>query len=213
MQYKTTKRLFRGIYQYKIVLVCPGAQWFRSGNMEQTLEYLKKLSVEPDKLDSAFHGWRGRYVKTQEDLDLAFKLQHALSTMDNIDIRVESPWISIYTNDKKHIDALKKIDETTVKYISEPPANNVLTSGTIIMPKMNYDYRVTLGKTTQENSAFISWAHANKKVKLTKSCEKDLAKLRSWGGTHFYITGDNNLLMAKMHLGSSIAKVETIVKA
>ena len=53
----------------------------------------------------------------------------------------------------------------------------------------------------------------NKKCKLTKSCTSALLRPRSWGGQHFYITGDNNLLMAKMHLGSSIAKVERIIKA
>jgi hypothetical protein len=40
-----------------------------------------------------------------------------------------------------------------------------------------------------------------------------LGKSRSWGGTHFYITGDNNLLMAKMHLAGAISKVERIIKA
>lgn len=200
------------MYQYKIVLICPGAQWFRNGDMEQTLNHLKKLSVEPEK-SNTYSAWRGRYVKTQEDLNLAFKLQGVLANMLDIDIRVESPWVSIYTNTKQNIDILKGIDESIVKYISVPPVSSTLSSGTIIMPKMDYEYRVTLGKTSSENSAFINWANSNKKVKLTKSCIRDLEKPRSWGGTHFYITGDNNLLMAKMHLGSSIAKVETIVKA
>jgi hypothetical protein len=80
------------------------------------------------------------------------------------------------------------------------------------MPKMNYDYRVTLGKTTQEYQSFIEWAETSKKIKLTKSCKKDLQRLRTWGGTHFYISGENNLLLAKMHLSGAIAKIERIVK-
>jgi hypothetical protein len=108
---------------------------------------------------------------------------------------------------------LAKLDSTNVKYICVPPKNSSLTNNTVIMPKMNFDYRVTLGKTMQENTAFITWASTNKKCKLTKSCIRDLGKTRSWGGTHFYITGDNNLLMAKMHLGGSISKVERIIKA
>ena len=78
---------------------------------------------------------------------------------------------------------------------------------------MAYEFRVTMGKTVQPNIAFIEWADTNKKCKLTKSCIRDLEKQRSWGGTHFYITGDNNLLMAKMHLGGAIAKIERIVKS
>lgn len=132
--------------------------------------------------------------------------------MSDIDIRVESPWLSIYSNNLADINTLAKIDNTHVKYISKPPDNTILDSGTVIMPKMNYDFRITLGKTTQEHSAFIQWAESNKKLRLTKSCIRDLEKPRSWGGTHFYVTGDNNLLMAKMHLGGSISKVERIVK-
>lgn len=81
------------------------------------------------------------------------------------------------------------------------------------MPKINFDYKVTIGKTIQEHSAFIQWAEGNAKLKLTKSVKKELSKHRSWGGAYFYLTGDNNLLMAKMHLGGSINKVERIIKA
>jgi hypothetical protein len=70
-----------------------------------------------------------------------------------------------------------------------------------------------LGKTTQEHSAFIQWAENNAKLKLTKTCKRELARDYSWGGTYFYVTGENNLLMTKMHLGGSINKVERIIKA
>jgi hypothetical protein len=81
------------------------------------------------------------------------------------------------------------------------------------MTKTNYDFKVTLGKTIKEYSAFIEWAETNKKLKLTKSCKSALNSNRSWGGTHFYVTGEKNLLLAKMHLGGSINKVERIVKS
>lgn len=210
MLYKTTRRLFKGTYQYKIVLVCGGAQMFRNGDMDETLDHLNKIDlVDVNNRNSS---WRSSNIKTQDELDYAFQLQSALSKLKDIDIRVESPWVSIYSNSKKDINSLAKLDIDKVKYISEPPADTVLTNNTVIMPKMDYDYRVTLGKTTQEYSAFIEWASSNKKCKLTKSCIKDLLKTRTWGGKHFYISGDNNLLMAKMHLGGSIAKVERIVK-
>jgi len=208
MQFKTTTKLFRGIYQYKIVLVCSGAQWFRCGDMTTTLEHLKKVNLDNPKVNT----WRNIHIKTQEDLDYAFKLQSALSKMSDIDVRVESPWISVYTNNKKNITTLTNLDKNQVKYISAPPSNSTLASNTIIMPKMNYDFRITLGKTSHEHSTFISWAESNSKVKLTKSCKLDLLKDRTWGGKHLYVTGDNNLLMVKMQLGDSIAKIERIVK-
>jgi hypothetical protein len=139
-------------------------------------------------------------------------LQNQLAKLTNLEVRIESPWITVYTNDKANIDSLVKIDKEKVKYISVPPEKTVLDENTIILPKVNYDYKITLGKTDQEHSAFIEWAEKNPKLKLTKTCKRELARDRSWGGTYFYITGDNNLLLAKMHLGGSINKIERIIK-
>jgi len=208
MEFKTTRKLFRGIYQYKIVLVVPGAGLFRHGDMTALLDNLNKIDLSKPSA----HSYKHAMIKNQEDLDYAFKLQTAFSSMSDIDIRVETPWISVYTSNKKNVDKLINLDKDRVKYVSIPPANSALSEDTIIMPKMDFDFRITLGKTNNECSAFVSWAETNAKVKLTKSCIRDLSKTRSWGGTHFYITGDNNLLMAKMHLGGCISKIERIVK-
>jgi hypothetical protein len=210
MLYKTTRRLFRGLYQYKIVLVCAGAQLFRNADMDDALEQLKKIDLSTNLSKVS---WRTTYIKTQEDLDYAFALQNSLCQLKDIDIRIESPWVTIYSNNRTNIDELANLDTTKVKYICIPSDSSTLDVDTVIMPKMNYDYRVTLGKTTQPNPAFVSWAESNKNCKLTKSCIRDLGKPRSWGGTHFYITGKNNLLMAKMHLAGAISKVERIIKA
>ena len=210
MQYKTTTKLFKGIYQYKIVLVCSGAHFFRSGDMASTLESLQQIDLVRNT--SGIPNWRHSLIKTQDDLDYAIKFQNALSKQPDIDVRVESPWITVYTNNKKNIDILTKLDKDRVKYVSAPAEKTTLEQNTIIMPKMNYDYRITLGKTIQEHSSFVEWAESNPKLKVTKSAKTDLLKPRSWGGKHFYLTGENNLLLAKMHLGSSIAKIERIIK-
>ena len=210
MEHKTTRRLFRGTYQYKIVLTCAGASWFRSGDISKAIEQLQQVDLAQTQKKPT---WRTTFIKTQDDLDYAFKLANAMTSMTDYEVRVESPWISIYSNNKKHVDTLVKLDTDKVKYVSQPDPNINLAQDTIVMPKMAYEFRVTMGKTVQPNQAFIEWAETNKKCKLTKSCIRDLEKPRSWGGTHFYITGDNNLLMAKMHLGGSIAKIERIVQS
>jgi hypothetical protein len=211
MQYKVTKKLFNGIYQYKIVLTCAGSSLFRHNDLDTVYKNLLEITLPAQPKPNQF-GYRSGGISNQDDLDYAFRLQKLLSKMSDIDIRVESPWLSIYSNNLSDINKLAKINIDQVKYISKPPDNTTLDAGTVIMPKMNYDFRITLGKTTQEHSTFVEWAESNKKLKLTKSCIKDLHKPRSWGGTHFYVTGDNNLLMTKMHLGGSISKVERIVK-
>jgi hypothetical protein len=210
MQYKTTNKLFKGIYQYKVVLVVPGSSFFRDGDFIAAQKSLKSISLGTMSGGSIAKRY---HIKSLEDLEYSIKLSSILKKLTDNSIRVESPFVSIYTNSKKDVDTLTSIDETRVKYISIPPENNSLVSGTIFLPKVNYDYRVTLAKTNHEHTTFIGWAETNKKVKLTKSCVRDLQKPRSWGGTYFYVTGDSVLLMVKMHLGSAINKVERIVKA
>jgi hypothetical protein len=181
--------------------------------MDATLKGLRKINLQEHKDASPYYGLVRSGIKTQDDLAFAFKLQAHILKLKDFDIRVESPFISIYSNSEKDIKSLAKLDADRVKYISKPPDNSALTSDTILLPKVNFEYRVTLGKTTQDNSTFVQWASNNKKLRLTKSCIRDLTKDRSWGGTYFYVTGDNNLLMTKMHLGGSINKVERIIKA
>jgi hypothetical protein len=212
MQYKLTKKLFYGTYQYKIVLVCAGAGLFRSNDMDAVLESLQRagpLLADDDKFSFS----RNRNtIRTKEDLDYAFKLHYELSHLTDFDLRIESPWVNVYTNSKTAVTTLSQIDESKVKYISEPPVDSLLETNTIILPKVNFEYRVTVGRTTQDCTAFIAWADNNAKLKLTKSCRTALSKSRSWGGSYFYITGDNNLLMTKMHLGGCISKIERIIK-
>jgi len=207
---KTTKSLFKGTYQYKIVLVCSIASAFRSGDMDSTLEQLKKTTIANK---SPVWATYQRPPTTQEQLNYAFKLQNQIKKLKDFELRVESPYISIYTNSKVDVNRLIKLDPDKVKYISVPVDGSSLVKDTVIMPKISFEFRITLGKTTQNHSAFVEWAENTTKLKLTKSCRRDLLKDRSWGGTHFYLTGNNILLMTRMHLGGSINKIERVVKA
>lgn len=211
---KTTKRLFKGTYQYKAVLVCAGAGWFRGGDWDNALNQLKQIDLQSNKVvgHPYLRPWQSGF-KTQEDVAYAIDLQALLRKLKDIDVRVETPWVTVYTNTRSNIDALIKLDVNHVKYICIPPNNSILAENTIILPKIPFEFRVTLGKTTQEHLAFVEWAEGNSKVKLLKSCKKELSRNMSWGGSYFYITGENNLLLAKMHLGGSINKVERIIKA
>jgi hypothetical protein len=187
------------------VLVCGGASYFRDRDFDQIRQRLAGFNFEE-------RYYKNAGIKNQEELDWTFKLLVALQNLKDYSIRVEQPFVSIYINSKKDVDKLTKLEPSKVKYISVPPTNNTLAENTIITSKIDFDYRITLGKTTREHSAFVDWASSNKKLRLTKSCIKELHKNRSWGGTYFYITGDNNLLMARMHLGEAINRVDRIVK-
>lgn len=213
MQYKQTKKLFYGTYQYKIVLVCAGAGWFRNKNWDLAEERLRCVDLSKNSSQYPnYTRYTGTSIKTKEDLDYAINLLAELRKLDDIDLRVESPWISLYTNTEANINKITSIDESRIKYVSSPSADISLEVGTIILPKVDFEYKVTMGRTLQEYSTFVNWADTSTKLKLTKTCRKQLSSNASWGGSYFYVTGDKNLMLAKMHLGGTISKIERIVK-
>jgi hypothetical protein len=204
MLVKETRQLFKNTYQYKIVLVSSGAPLLRNGNdLDETLKIIETYDLNNNKTYIRF--------KSKDALDYCKSLVKCIKNLKDYEIRVESPLISFYTNNKLDLDQLARLDESMVKYISVPPKDGIV-SGTVIMPKIDYEFKVTMGKTRQEHTDFILWAEKDTRVKLTKSCRRDLTKITSWGGTHFYINGEKNLLVARMMLGGSIGKVEKIVK-
>lgn len=196
-----------GKYQYKIVLVCAGAAWFRSSNLDYAEQRLKKVDIS-----KALKDWQYG-IKTQEDLDYAFNLLNMLRKLENYSIRVERVWLSFYSNSLKDVKQLATIDKTKVKYICQPEEYGKLEKNTVVMPKIPYDFKITLSKTNTNHSTFVDWAENNNKIKLTKTCIRDLNKDNSWGGSYFYVNGDKTLLMVKMHLGNCISKVERIVRS
>jgi hypothetical protein len=205
MLVKKTRKLFHGKYQYKAVLVVPAASWFRGCNLDYALEKLAAFSfTEKKTFDSK--------LKCPADLTYCVKLAQALGKLDNFEIRIENPLLSFYSNNKVDVDKLVNLDIDRVKYTSEPEDTTSLVENTVILPKIPFDFRVTIGRTRQSHESFVDWANANSKLKLTKSCIASLKRNHSWGGTYFYVKGDNNLLMARMMLGGSISKVEKIIK-
>ena len=196
-----------GKYQYKIVLVCAGAAWFRNSD----LSYASKKLSEVD-LNATTPTWYYG-IKTQEDLNYTTAVRNALAKFENYSLRVEAIWLSFYSNSLKDIHELANISKSRVKYICQPEEYKKLEKNTVVMPKIPFDFKVTLSKTTSNHISFIEWAQNNSKLKLTKTCIRDLSKENSWGGSYFYVNGDKNLLVAKMHLGGCISKIERIVRS
>jgi hypothetical protein len=206
MLYKTTTSLFRGKYQYKIVLVCSGVSLFRDG-VETALNKINNaVKAESPK-------WHSSPFKiTGSECTYLTEVHKILSKAKDYDYRIENPWMSIYTNSKSDIEKLAKLDNEKVKYITEPAADAKLEAGCIVMKNKDFEYRITLGKTTSNHTSFVEWAEVNKNFELTKSCKKDLRRDKSWGGTYFYVNGERNITLAKVHLGGSINKIERIIK-
>jgi hypothetical protein len=203
---KETKKLFMDKYGHKIVFVIPSAGWFRGSNIDYVRSKIKNFTFGDTDYVS-------RRVKTKADLDYCLKICNAVDSMSDYEIRVETPFLSFYTNNSKDIDKISKIAQDNVKYICRPPADIVLSSKTVIMKQSDFGYKVTLGSTKTNYSDFIEWADKTGQAKLTKSTRRELANNTSWGGTYFYVKDDKSLLMTKMFLGGCISRVDKVVVA
>lgn len=207
MKYKETRSLFLRKYQYKVVLISPLAALLRNG-VDSAIKEIEDYSLS--QIRSKY--WWANRLKTGTNIESSKGLFKDIKKLVDYELRIEPPNINFYTNNLKDVKFFERKYPEDIKYISKPSEDGLLAEGTIVMPKMNYDFKITMGSTKQEYTTFIEWAEKTNKVKLTKSCIRDLSRSRSWGGTHFYVNGDNTLLMVKMHLGSTISKVQRIVK-
>ena len=203
---KDTVSLFSNKYQYKIVLVCPAANWFRGNDLDFVEARLKLLKTGQRPL------WLK--IKSNEDIEYCFDLQKVLVSSSDYNIRVEHPYLNFYSNNSRSIEALAGLDPARVSYVCMPNKTNPsLKEGAVIVKKLDYDYKVFLGKTTQDNSTFVTWARQNKNIRLTKRAEKDLCKTRSYGGSYFYVRTDKAMTMVRMFVGTYVSKVESVIKA
>lgn len=207
VQIKDTVKLFNNKHNFKVVLVTPLSAAFRGNRLNYVFDLISSWNTE-QYLPPYFKIRNG-----ETEVNYINKVALTLATYDDYELRVETPLISIYTNNPKLVEEITNIDATCVKYVSLPNKKcPVLKENTVIVKKLDYDYKVHLGFTKQEYTNFIKWATGNSHIKLTKRTIKDLSRSRSWGGGYFYVKGDKALTMVKMFLGHEISKIEHIIK-
>lgn len=195
-------------YKYKIVLVCPVANWFRGNDLDNVLLKLDELAYNKTTAPAWIR------IKDPKDEEYCRNLHNSMRSLTDYELRVEHPLINIYTNSTDHLENLSVIDPSRVKYISIPNKNHPsLVSNSVIVKKLDFDYKIHMGRTRQEYINFLQWAKNNKKIRLSKKLIRDLSKSSSWGGSYFYVKGESNLTIVRVFLGSDIAKIESVIKA
>lgn len=209
LQYKETKKLYQGKYQHRIVLVCSGVHVFRGGNLDNAFKKLSALVV-PDR-DEPYYMRPHYTVRYQAELDYLFDVYSCLLNMNNYAVRVEHPWLSIYSDNENDIIALKNINQDRVREIYRPVVN--LSVGEVLST-LPFDYKVIIKPSKDDYSAFVEWSKQFDTIKLTNSCRDSLVNdSNHYIETYFYISGDKTLTMAKLHLGGIIKRIEKIVRA
>ncbi len=187
---KRTKKLFFDKYQYKIVLVCNHSGLFRTKNYSQIMKKLKERS------DSFYE---------QEVLKF-------IDSVSNFILRVESPFISFYTNDISDVKKLTDINPSKVKYISLPEnLSEELEPKTLYLKNINYDYKITLKNYVETHNNFLGWAENNPKVRMSESCRKALETDGYSNNSYFYAKDYKTLTMIQIFIGPYISRIDKIV--
>lgn len=202
---KRTSRLFNKKYKYKVVLVTKGCGWFRSNDLDN-------VKKEVESYSESQHPWGPKL--NNDDLVYIKKLYNVLKKSSDYDLRVENPLLSLYTNTESLVEALASIRTDLVKYVSYPApgSEQILESNGVITKRLDYGFKVTVGRTRKNYSDFLNWASNMDKVRLTKRSKKELEKEHSWGGYYFYVKDEKTLTMVKIFLGSNIQSVEKVTK-
>lgn len=206
VQTKFTTRIFCKKYKYKIVLRTKGCGWFRSNDLDNVITQL--ALQDSDKKSQ----WAPNLNK-QERLYVS-KLHKLLTVSTDYELRVENPLLSLYTNTTSLVEALANLDADSVKYVSfpKPGSESLLEDSCVITKRLDFDYKITMGRTRQEFKTFVAWCEGKDKVRLTKRAIKDLSKDHSWGGYYFYVKDAKTLTVVKIFLGSHIQSVEKVTK-
>jgi len=204
---KHSQRLFENQFRYKAVVVCPGGHWFRGKN----LDYAQEMLDDWNTGNLQKNQWLK--IKSHSDYQYCLSLLKILKKATDFHLRIEHPLLSFYSNDYSVVIAIANLDVTKTKYIAEPPVNINITQGEIILKRIDYDFKVTIGATRQNFANFVQWSENSKKVKMTKGCKKELRKDRSWGGSYFYVKDEQTLLLVRMFIGSEMARIDKVIKA
>lgn len=193
IRHKEMKKLYRGKYQHKVVLVLKGAFLFRNRSLDSLAE------IAEGNLDS-YNG----------DFRVISELANTLQKIENFTVRVERCYLSIYLTCKEHVDWISQVGGSHVKEIYDPPVN--LVEGSIVS-RLPYDYKVNIKvDPTIDYEGFLVWANSNSNIRLPGSTSYSLkVNSKMYPHVYFYVTGEKHLTLAKMHLGSGIKTVEKII--
>lgn len=200
---KPTTKLFNDTYKYKVVVVTALAHWFKK---EFILNFTKKLKELTETSSSLWI-----QLKKEGGSAYAESVYDVLTSITNYNVRVEHPYLHIYTNNLSDIQTIVDLNESRVKFVFLPENEDLLSAGVVFSKRINFQYKITLGQSAQSYDSFVKWCKDNPKIRITKKTEKNLLRARSYDPGYFYVKDDKSMTMVKMFVGAIIRKVETIV--
>ena len=210
-----TTKLFYGQYVYKVVIRNEIAHLFREKNYTWAKYSLDKLQAQLEEGADQLHFVRGqRWAAVSiSDFLTAQKLFHEFTNFDNCKLRVENPWLSVYSNDIKWLKNLTSKVGDSCQEFWEPNSKNIklLESNTIISYSIkDYKYKVTLGSKTCPN--FINWIDSNRdKIKIGNKTYEAINDNCYTKGLYFYVRDEKVLNLINLIIGPAAQRIDKIV--
>lgn len=204
---KVTKQLFKGKYPFAIKLKLIGLFYFTSiQKIEEFEKNILEYYATNDPIWCAYFHNRS----SEEEVNHTKLVINYLKNLINYDVRVEIPFLTIYTHSETILNNIINLVPKNVHQISKPPINMLLKPNEIYSPTIPFEYKVNIRGNKQDNSSFLEWARESPNVQLTEGCRFDLSRQLPHG-SYFYVSGDDNLFLAKLYLGSQIKQILKIV--
>lgn len=214
MKLSETTKLFYGKYLYKLTVRSALAFAFREKNLSyarQVLDSLQHLYEKGEPLTVQLWG-REKTIVEEYFLE-AKRLYKHFSRYEDYKLRVESIFLSIYTNDDKWLETVKKDISPLllVEYSAPDPNFKDIEPNTILVNESNgYNYKVTLGQNSG-SPEFARWAEANPKlIKLGPVTKEELLNSGYVNGMYFYARDDRTLQLCNLML-SNIRRIDKLV--
>lgn len=202
-----TKKLFYNEYPYKLGIFNSLAHIFREKKFRFAREELSRLEVMYEMNKPLI---LGSYRKKEYDLKTFFEckwLYKELILRDDYKIRVEYPYIQIYSCDKEWLIHLSQ-NVIAPSDFYEPAA--VLTKNTVIVERpTDYNYRITLR--SRPDPSLAKWIEANPKLaKAGPVFLDEVAKKGYSRGLYFYVRDEKVLNIVGLMLDGS-SRIDKIV--
>lgn len=200
---------------YKLVIRNELALLFREKNYVWAKYSLDKLQSQLEQGAEVLHFVRGQRYETISipAFLVAQKLFHEFTNFDDMKLRIQHPWMQIYSNDIKWLKSIVKKVPDSCEELWEPSKSNMnlLEANTIISYNIkDYQYKVTLGNRTCPN--FINWVDSNlDKIKIGHKTYDAIAHNDYTKGLYFYIRDEKVLNLINLIIGPAAQRIDKIV--
>lgn len=207
---KYSKKQFYNKFLYKLVMLVPAAHIIRDEIKEPQSNADINIRIAQYNKYSQTRRFYGQYVKSSDkrrqladEKQINQYIKFVKHRRDQLHLRYEMPWLSVYSNDLEMLKTLARMDRENIIGFYGPrdaDAHRAIERGEIITKRISdYDFKIFLKEMTdislEEKQSIISCLdNMGEVVKLTKHCRKSLENPFRWLAASYFYTRDDGVI-------------------